>query len=57
MYSQQSIRNPGKNDLGDMVDDKDEQSMDVENDTMSVITQSVFHKNDNHVSDHVSNNN
>ena len=31
--------------------------MDVENDTMSVITQSVFHKNDNHVSDHVSNNN
>ena len=57
MYSQQSIRNPGNNDLGDMVDDKDEQSMDVENDPMSVITQSVFHKNDNHVSDHVSNNN
>ena len=57
MYSQQSIRNPGNNDLGDMVDDKDEQSMEVENDTMSVITQSVFHKNDNHVSDHVSNNN
>ena len=51
------MRNPGNNDLGYMVDDKDEQSMDVENDTMSVITQSVFHKNDNHVSGNVSNDN
>lgn len=50
VYSQQSNRNPGNNDLGDMVDDKEDQSMDVENDAMSVITQSVFHKNDNHVS-------
>lgn len=51
VYSQQSALINGKNELGDMEDDKDDQSVqDMDNDTMSVITQSVFNNAENHVS-------
>ena len=53
VYSQQSAFINGKNELGDMEDDKDDQSVqDMDNDTMSVITQSVFNNEESHVSLH-----
>ena len=53
VYSQQSAFINGKNELGDMEDDKDDQSVqDMDNDTMSVITQSVFNNAESHVSIH-----
>ncbi|KAK8798372.1 hypothetical protein WA588_003454 [Blastocystis sp. NMH] len=49
VYSQQSAFINGKNELGDMEDDKDDQSVqDMDNDTMSVITQSVFNNAESH---------
>lgn len=51
VYSQQSASLHGRNELGDMADDKDDQSVqDMDNDTMSVITQSVFNNAESHVS-------
>ena len=53
VYSQQSASVNGKNELGDMADDKDDQSaQDMDNDTISVITQSVFNNAESHVSFH-----
>ena len=50
VYSQQSTSLHGKNELGDMADDKDDQSVqDMDNDTMSVITHSVFNNTESHV--------